>query len=129
VFGSVVSRAEAHVRRIATLYAVLDKSPTVSTDHLLAGLTVWQYAEDSARYLFGDCRGDWLADEIVEFLKIKGPEGATRSEINDHFSGHQDARRLNAAIADRLKAGLITEVVEEREGPGPRTRRYYAVEE
>ena len=42
LFGAVVSRAEAYVRRIATVYAVLDLSEDVRVAHLLAALALWQ---------------------------------------------------------------------------------------
>jgi len=126
LFGSVTSRAEVHVRRIATLYAVLDRSPVVTVDHLLAGLAVWQYAEDSARYLFGDLRGNVTADTILEELKLLAPEGLRKWELNNLFSRNTPAKVINAALNDLLQASLVIEEVEEPDGPGRPARRYYA---
>ena len=128
LFGAVTSRAEVHVRRVATLYAVLDCSPVVTVDHLLAGLAVWQYAEDSARILFGDLRGDPVADLIREELDLRGEEGMTKTEISDLFSRNTDARRINAALQDLLDADLVVAHKEEAQGPGPRTTRFYATD-
>jgi len=125
LFGSVTSRAEVHVRKVATLYAALDRSEVVNVDHLLAGLAVWDYAEASARYLFGDLRGDPLSDEILALVRMK--EGVTRGEIVDHFSRHVPATKLGAAIGDLLEAGLIREEKERGGGPGRPPTRYYSV--
>jgi len=129
LFGAVTSRAEAHVRRLATLYAVLDESLEVRVDHLLAGLAVWQYAEDSARYIFGDLRGDVVADTILQELRFRCEEGITKTEISNLFGRNHDARTVNASLKALLDDELVVErKVKEAEGPGPRTTRFYIVE-
>src|SRR5262249_33876043 len=60
--GALLARAEAHVLRLSTLYAVLDCSTVVRPEHLLAALAVWDFCEASARYVFGDSLGDPVAD-------------------------------------------------------------------
>src|SRR5262249_3048920 len=52
--GALLARAEAHVMRLALLYALLDRSPTIGAVHLLAALAVWDYCERSVKYVFGD---------------------------------------------------------------------------
>ena len=59
LIGAVISRAEPLVMRLACLYAVLDKSITITTDHLLAALALWDYCEASARYIWGDLWVIW----------------------------------------------------------------------
>jgi hypothetical protein len=100
LFGAVISRAEAQVRRKATVYAALGLSPVVRVEHLLAALAVWQYAEQSAYLIFGDRTGDMLADEILEALKDVGEEGMTRTEIHDLFGRHLKGRVLGAILRD-----------------------------
>ncbi len=51
--AAIISRAEAQVLRLSALYAVLDRSPMIREPHLLAALAVWDYAEASARRIFG----------------------------------------------------------------------------
>src|SRR5918998_6470629 len=58
LLGAVTSRAEAQGLRLAALYAVLDCSHEIGAAHLKAALALWDYAEDSARYIFGDSPGD-----------------------------------------------------------------------
>jgi hypothetical protein len=128
LFGAITSRAEAHVRRLATIYAVLDQSPEVQVDHLLAGLAVWQFAEDSARYIFGDLRGNPEADTIHQELKHLAPEGLTKWDINGLFSGNTPAKKINGALEELLEARLITEETEKSEGRGRPAKRYYAAQ-
>src|SRR5262249_29441264 len=50
----LLARAEAHVMRFASMYAVLDQSRLIRPEHLLAALALWEYVEQSVRYIFGD---------------------------------------------------------------------------
>jgi hypothetical protein len=125
LFGAVVSRAEAHVRRLATIYAVLDLSPVVRVAHLLAGLAVWQYAEQSAHLVFGDRTGDILADELLETLKDAGGDGMARSEIYDYFGRNQRRNRLGAVLRELKEQGLIRMEQEKTGEPGRPTERWY----
>jgi hypothetical protein len=119
LFGAVVSRAEAQVRRMATIYAALDLSAVVRVDHLLAALAVWQYAEQSAYMIFGDRTGDMVADEILEALREAGEEGMPRTEIYDLFSRHLKGRVLGAVLRDLEAQGRIyRKKVPKGEGPG-----------
>src|SRR5205814_1467214 len=69
LLGAVTSRAEAQTMRVACLYALLDCSKVVKEVHLRAALAVWDYAEQSARHIFGDSLGDPLADELLRALR------------------------------------------------------------
>src|SRR5262249_29317402 len=41
--GALLARAEAHVMRLAMLYALLDRSPAIQGSHLMAALALWDY--------------------------------------------------------------------------------------
>ena len=96
-FGKATSRAEAQVLRLSVLYAVLDRSAAISAKHLRAGLAVWRYAEDSARFIFGESSGDKNADRLLRVLKDQ-PAGLTRTEISHLFDRHLSADELERAI-------------------------------
>jgi len=51
---ALLSRAEAHVVRLSLLYALLDGAREIRKEHLYAALAVWDYSEESVRYVFGD---------------------------------------------------------------------------
>lgn len=125
LFGAVVSRAEAQVRRIATVYAVLDLSPQVRVPHLLAALAVWQYCEESALLIFGDRTGDALADEILEALKDAGEGGMTRSEISDLFGRNRRSGQLGAVLRGLKEQGRLRMEKERTGEPGRPTERWY----
>ena len=45
--GAVCARAEAHVVRLALIYALLDQANEIGLAHLQAALTLWEYAARS----------------------------------------------------------------------------------
>jgi hypothetical protein len=97
LFGAVISRAEAQVLRLSTIYAVLDQSGVIRPPHLEAALAVWDCAESSARHIFGDRLGSPLADMILAALRAQGP--MTRTEIDRLFQGHKRANEIERALA------------------------------
>ncbi|HEY9224617.1 MAG TPA: hypothetical protein VIP27_10760 [Variovorax sp.] len=105
--GSVTARGEAQVIRLATLYALIDGTDTMSPHHLEAALAVWTYAEESARYIFGDSRGDPMADTLAQALRDAGEAGMTRTAIRDHFGRNADALRIDSAISVLSASGLV----------------------
>jgi hypothetical protein len=106
LLGAVVSRAEAQTMRLAMLYALLDCSRVIEPVHLRAALALWEYAEASARYIFGDALGDPLADELLAALR-GNPEGLSRTDIRDQFSRHKRAGAIDAALGRLADLGLV----------------------
>ena len=102
LYGAVIGRAEAQVIRLALLYALLDSSSQISVEHLQAGLAIWEYADASARYIFGDATGDPVKDRILASLK-ENPGGMSRTEISRLFKGHQKSDRI-ARVLDELRS-------------------------
>lgn len=97
LLGALLARAEAQVLRLALTYALLDKSRTIEPPHLYAALAIWQYAEESTRYIFGGKVGNSVADDILEALK-GASEGLTRTQISDLFKRHRTAGQIDAAL-------------------------------
>ena len=119
----MTSRAEAHAVRLAALYAVMDCSHQIGAAHLKAALALWDYAEDSARYIFGDATGEPVADRIHEALKA-APEGMTRTRISKLFGRHRDAAEIDRALQTLLTGGRARR---EKETTGGRSaERWYA---
>ncbi len=102
LLGAVISRAEAQLLRLSMIYALLDQSDTIRPDHLRAGMALWQYAEDSAKFIFGDSTGDSLADRILAILR-EAP--TTKREIHDKTNRHHKANEIDRALRllERLK--------------------------
>ena len=115
LLGSVTSRAESQVMRIACLYALLDRRSLISAQHLAAALAVWSYCESSARYIFGDTLGDPVADELLRALR--GHQvGMTRTEIRDHFGRNKSSAEIGRALAVLSEYGLAKSFQQETDG-------------
>jgi hypothetical protein len=103
----VTSRAEAQVTRLSNIYALLDRSSEIKTPHLNAALALWDYAQASARFIFGDSLGDPVADEILRALRVN-PDGLTKTEVSNLFSGHRRAADIDRALAVLAQSGLAS---------------------
>ncbi len=97
--GAVTSRAEAQVLRLSLLYALLEGSPCIDREHLLAARECWRYCEDSARFIFGDKLDNAEAEVIRTALASAGERGLGRLEIIGLFSNHLSGRRLDDTLA------------------------------
>jgi hypothetical protein len=106
LLGAATSRAEAQVTRLAMLYALMDLSAVIRVPHITAALAVWQYAEASARYIFGSALGDPTADEIHAELRRRSPAGMTRTEIREHFARHKRSEEVARALGVLLEYDL-----------------------
>jgi hypothetical protein len=126
MLGSMLARAEAQVMRISMMYALLDRSPFVRRVHLEAALALWDYAEASARFIFGDALGDPVADTILQALRAAAPEGMTRTDISSLFGRNKDATKELAPALKKLIAMNLARVDMEQTGGRP-AERWYAV--
>jgi hypothetical protein len=102
--GAIISRAEAQALRLQVLYALLDRSPTIRPEHLSAALAVWDYAEASARLIFGERLGWTVADTILDALRTS-PRAQT--ELHDLFGRHRRADEINEALSTLKARGLV----------------------
>jgi hypothetical protein len=125
MYGAMTSRAEAQVMRLACIYALLDQSRVVCAAHLMAALALWEYAERSVAYVFGDAVGDPDADSILQALRSR-PDGMTRTEIRDMFQRHKSAAEIARTLGLLLEHALARR--EEQDTGGRPIERWYAVE-
>lgn len=103
--GSLTSRAEAYITRIASIYALLDKTTIIRPEHLLAAVAFWEYAERSVRYVFQGKSGDSVADIILDSLR-GNTNGITRTEINKLFGGNISSQRIKTSLEILEKQNL-----------------------
>jgi hypothetical protein len=118
LLGAITGRAEAQAIRLALVYALLDGQSEIAGEHLRAALALWEYAEASARYIWGDALGDPIADEIQRVLRQAGACGKTRTELHHLFGRHRSADEIGRALARLATAGKATPVP--RPGTGGR---------
>src|ERR1700693_112611 len=116
LLGAVTARGAAQVTRLSVIYALLDRAHVIGVEHLLAALAVWDYAEESARYIFGESQGDPAADRILGALREVGTEGLTRTEIAGLFGKHASTRQTDRALETLSALGLARERKEPTRG-------------
>lgn len=126
MYGAVTSRSEAYVIRLSVNYALMDCSLVIRRVHLEAALALWQYCEDSARYIFGDSLGDRLADEILSALREASESGLTRSQISALFARNKDADKIGAALKCLAENGLAHSQKEQGLNGGRPIERWFA---
>jgi hypothetical protein len=107
ILGAVTSRQEAHARRLALTYALLDGADQIELQHLDAGLAITKYAFDSADYLFGEATEmlNETAQKIMEALD-SGPKKQSYftnilwkhppADLNDTLKLLQERGRITA---------------------------------
>jgi hypothetical protein len=120
----LIARAEAHVLRLALIYAALESTKgkrEISLAHLQAALAIWDYCEASARFIFGAALGDDTADEILRYLKTVGADGATRTDISKVFSRNKTSAEIGRALAV-LQTHSLAKPVLEKTGGAPAER-------
>lgn len=109
--GAVLSRAEPHVRRIATIYAILDKSALILPEHLEAALEVWRYCSDSVRWIFEEetpklTSQTKVRDKITAAIAAC-QTGMSRSDIGALLGGATKKGELEFHLSAMLNLGQI----------------------
>ena len=114
--AKITQRASPYVLRLSLIFALLDRSNLIEKQHLESALRVWQYAEDSARYIFGERLDNQAAEKILSALKENQDKGLTRTEIRDLFDRHIGNQKLNAALSVLLENKLAEPRKQETKG-------------
>lgn len=112
--------AERHVLRLAGLYAVVDRSPEIRPDHLLAALAIWDHHEETLRELFGDQTGNKKQDAILRSLRERHPAGMTSQEINRMVLQGNSRGGAEPILRELEQEGLISSTEEPASGCGRR---------
>ena len=115
LLGALCGRGEAQVTRLAMIYALLDRSGIIKCPHLRAALALWNYVEESVRYVFGDPVGDAAADAILAALRVTSG-GLTRTNISNLFTRHRNAAEITRALDQLQKLGHAYVVASNTDG-------------
>jgi hypothetical protein len=103
--GKMTSRAAAHVRRLALIYAMLDMSSSVDVRHLRAAQSLWEYCEESARYIFNGTTRDQI--KLLRWME-KQSEPMTSSTIREGFyHRNKKVEHIKTIVADLVKLKLV----------------------
>lgn len=113
IVGAVTSRGEAQMLRLALLFALLDCSEHITTDHLKAARAVWDYCELSARMVFGSTTREQM--RLLQFL-VGDPKSFAmiRKDLYKKNRLAEDIQKdldrlisLNMVVEDKDSAGKL----------------------
>lgn len=137
------ARGDVHTRRLAMLFALLDGSNLIGTEHLDAALAVWDYCRASARYLFG---AEGAVDNARELNAVQRDRKhfeddltaldnaltrcgrLSRTEQRAVFSNNRSAHYVGLLRKELVSRGQAVEQANSSTGGAPR-RDLVAVEE
>lgn len=105
--AQITARAEAHVIRLALIYALLDTQRQITTAHLTAALALHGYAARSAAWALKGATGQPLAEQIHAAL-AQHPGGLTRSQLSQTLNHNQPAGEIDSALHALNTAGRVT---------------------
>lgn len=125
MFGSITARAEAQTLRLAMIYALADHSHEIRRSHVESALAVWEYAEASALYVFGNAIGDPDADKVLAVLKDT-EYGMTRTEVSELFGRNKSRRELDRIREALIKAGKLHVSSSAEDGSKKPVERWHA---
>jgi hypothetical protein len=123
--GAVTGRAEAQVLRLSMIYALLDSKGVIEEEHLRAALALWDYAEQSARIIFGGEETDPLPSLVLAKLR-NSASGMTRTELHDAFQRNLPGNVLVQALATLRDRGQAHHTPEPTGKPGRPAERWFA---
>jgi len=116
---SLLARWHANSARLSVIYALLDSCLEIDEVHVRAALAVWDYVEDSTRYVFGSESGDRDLGRLMEYID-NSAGGRTRTDISvDLFAKHKTKAELDQLLAKLLARGGYVS----KRAPGPRGGR------
>jgi hypothetical protein len=92
--------------RLTMIYALTDYSHGIHRSHVESALAVWEYAEASALYCFGDATGDPDVDKVLGALR-HAEGGLTRTEISEIFGRNKSRQELDRIRASLIQAGKV----------------------
>lgn len=119
LFGALTARAEPQVLRLCVTYAIAAGSQEITSAHFGAAVAVWDYCEQSVRYLYGDRTGNRDADRLLDALRDAGEQGLDFTQQTRLFANH-GGKRLERARHYLQRIGLA-ETTSQDTGGRPRS--------
>jgi hypothetical protein len=108
--GKMTTRAAAHVRRLAMIYALMDLNDEIYVEHFQAAKNLWDYCSESALYIFGGVTQEQL--RIINWLGLRG--SATYRQVRDElYQRHKPAAEIKSdldALVRQRKIALSGEM-------------------
>ena len=119
----MLGRAEAQVVRLATLHALINRERMIRLADLEAALALWDYCDESVKYIFGTLTGDQLADRVHKIITDKGQ--ASKTNIYSALGCNVKSAEIQEAIGMLLELELVS-VTKERMNGADRPTTFYS---
>lgn len=103
----IAARAEAHVLRLALVYALLDTSEHIEQRHLRSAMAIWWYCWDSIAKIFGDTDAGSLQSKICDLIRSAGSDGLPRGELTRLLRHIARAAEIAEALTSLEAANTI----------------------
>jgi hypothetical protein len=114
LYDAVTARDEGQALRMSMIYALLDGQAVIERRHIDAAIAIWDYADESARGLFGNRTGNKGVDKLVEALHTVGTNGLDGVALNKLFGGN--SARAARAREEAIRLGIAVEETEKTRG-------------
>ena len=100
--GAMTARSAAHIRRLALIYALLDEFDVVETRHLQAAKKMWDYCQESAKFIFTGTTAE--QDQIVAFVR-RNREVTLAQIREDLFKRNKRAGWIETQVSSLVRSG------------------------
>jgi hypothetical protein len=114
--GSMTSRSEPMVIRLAMLYALLDCTTDIRPEHLTAAYAVWKFSEESVDFIFGYHDTNRVAVRILDALREVTPQGLTLTQLHELFHHHLSRDKMSTSLDQLSARNLAYKVVTKTSG-------------
>ena len=116
LIGALTARTPSQICRVALVFALADRRREIGPDHLLAAMSLVDFSNRSAAFIFGTGMGDKVQDEILACLHDAGT--MTKAEMFGALQRHVSRDQLNRALDALDRAGRVVRVSTRPTGPG-----------
>jgi hypothetical protein len=104
LFGVITQRAVAQVLRLSMIYALMGHSSVIDLPHLKAALALWDYSEQSVKFIFQGMTGDTNVDLVVRCGKAYG--WVTRRELWKLLGHNVNKKEIDRVVQVIKNSGL-----------------------
>lgn len=118
IIGSLSSRSEAQVMRLAMILALFNRQDQITREALEAALAIHDYCLDSLKYVFGNKLGVRQADLLFDFI-CGSENGVTRTSVRDFFNKNCPKESIDDAVRMLVDAKLIEVYIQPSGGGRP----------
>lgn len=106
--ADLTARSAAQICRVSLIYALLDRSPVRTPEHLMAALEVWGYSERCVEALFGDAVGGNTEDVVLRHFRRIPSHEMDAADVYKLFSGRIAAYEVHETMEGLERARLVT---------------------